>query len=262
MLTFAAIVPHPPILIPRIGKNNLQKLKKTVQAFDILEEDLNQANPDTLIVISPHGEINFNAFTINTNQIYSANFEDFGDFQTKLSFKSDLGFINHLKGKNETKLPLQLILQENLDHGAAVPLYYLTRKVQDQRIVPINYSFLSYAKHLEFGELIKEAIFSTDKKYAIIASGDLSHRLSLQAPSGFSPSAKDFDKKLIQFLKKKSVQGILDLDPAVIEDAGECGLRSFLILLGAVKNMSYEFEVLSYESPFGVGYLVGEMKFA
>ena len=262
MLTFAAIVPHPPILIQRIGKNNLEKLKKTVHALDILEEDLNQANPDTLIVISPHGEINFNAFTINTNQIYSANFEDFGDFQTKLSFKSDLGFINHLKGKNETKLPLQLILQENLDHGAAVPLYYLTRKVPDRRIVPINYSFLNYAKHLEFGELIKEAIFSTDKKYAIIASGDLSHRLSLQAPAGFSPSAKDFDKKLIQLLKKKSVQGILDLDPAVIEDAGECGLRSFLILLGAVKNMSYEFEVLSYEAPFGVGYLVGEMKFS
>lgn len=262
MLNFAAIVPHPPILIPSIGKDNLKKLKKTIQALDILEADLNEANPDTLIVISPHGDINFNAFTINTNQTYTAGFENFGDFSTHLEFKADLGFINNLKGKNETKLPVQLISQENLDHGATVPLYYLTRKNQDRRIVPINYSFLNYNKHLEFGAMIKETIFSQEKRCAIIASGDLSHRLSLQAPAGFSPSAKDFDKKLIQLLKKKSVQGILDLDPAVIEDAGECGLRSFLILLGAIKNMNYEFEVLSYEAPFGVGYLVGEVKFA
>ncbi|NQT49347.1 AmmeMemoRadiSam system protein B [Candidatus Kuenenbacteria bacterium] len=262
MLTFAAIVPHPPVLIPSIGKENIDKLKKTISALDILEEELNQANPDTIIVISPHGEINFEAFTVNTNEKYTARFENFGDFTTKLEFKSDLGFINQLKATNETKLPVQLISQENLDHGVSVPLYYLTRKNQDRRIVPINYSFLNFNKHLEFGELIKEAIFSSDKRVAIIASGDLSHKLSLRAPAGFSPHAKEFDKKLIQVLKKKSVQGILDMDPAFIEEAGECGLRSFLILLGAIKNMKYEFEVLSYEAPFGVGYLVGEFKFA
>ena len=33
-----------------------------------------------------------------------------------------------------------------------------------------------------------------------------------------------------------------------------------MILLGAIKNMNYDFEVLSYEAPFGVGYLVGEFR--
>ena len=261
MLVFSAIVPQPPILIPSIGKENIKKLKKTIHALDILEQDLNDAKPDTLIVITPHGDINFDAFTINTNQKYTATFEKFGEFSTKQEFKSDLGFINQLKGANEVELPIQLISESTLDHGASVPLYYLTRKNPDYRIVPMTYSFLNFQKHIEFGEVLKEAIYSSDKKYAIIASGDLSHRLSMQAPAGFSPKAKEFDKKLIQLLKKKSVEGILNMEPAFIEEAGECGLRSFLIMLGAIKNMSYDFEVLSYEAPFGVGYLVGSVKF-
>ncbi|MBU1131932.1 AmmeMemoRadiSam system protein B [Patescibacteria group bacterium] len=261
MLVFCAIVPHPPLLIPSIGKENMAKLDKTINAFNILEEDLNQAAPDTIIVISPHGEISFDSFTINTHQNYIARFEKFGDFSTEMKFKADLQFINELKSKTETKLPVQLISDENLDHGASIPLYYLTRKNASRRIVPINYSYQSNQKHIEFGEAIKEAVFSLDKRCAIIASGDLSHRLSMNAPAGFSPKAKEFDKKIIQFLKKKNVDGIMNMESDLVDDAAECGLRSILILLGAIKKMNYEFEVLSYESPFGVGYLVAEAKF-
>ncbi|MBI5077263.1 AmmeMemoRadiSam system protein B [Candidatus Falkowbacteria bacterium] len=262
MLVFSAIVPHPPILIPNVGKENLDKLKKTISALEILENDLLAARPDMAIIISPHGEINFNAFTINTNQIYKADFRNFGDFATKLQFKPDLEFINALRGKNETTSPMKLISSERLDHGSAVPLYYLLRRLPKTNIVPINYCFLSYEKHLEFGAMIKETIFSSDKRCALIASGDLSHRLSLRAPAGFSPQAKEFDKKLMQLLKKKNADAILNLDPKLIEEAGECGLRSILILLGAIKEMNFEFEILSYEAPFGVGYLVGEFRFA
>lgn len=260
MLVFAGVVPHPPLLIPSIGKENIEKLKKTIRAFDLLEEELNQANPDTIVVISPHGDINSKAFTINTKQSYTANFNNFGDFSTKLEFKSDLNFIMRLKSQYESSLPIQLVSDENLDHGVSVPLYYLCRKNPNRRVVPITYSLLSYEKHLEFGRILKEAIFSMDKKYAIIASGDLSHKLSMQAPAGFSPQAKEFDKKIIQLLKKKNIDSILNLDLNVIEEAAECGLRAYLVLLGAIKNMNYEFEVLSYEAPFGVGYLVGQMK--
>ena len=260
MLVFAGVVPHPPLLIPTIGKENIEKLQKTIKAFDILEEDLNEADPDTIIVISPHGELSPDNFIINTNENYVSNFHDFGDFSTELEFKSDLQFINQLKSQNETTLPIQLTYDENLDHGVAVPLYYLTRKNKNRRIVPINYCFSSYEQQVEFGEALKEACFSLDKKYAIIASGDLSHKLSKNAPSGFSPKAKEFDKKLIQALKKKNIDSLINMDQALIEEAAECGLRSILVLMGAIKNMNYDFQVLSYESPFGVGYLVGEVK--
>jgi len=260
-LVFAAICPHPPIIIPKIGKENIEQVQKTIDSLKELNEKLLEIKPETIITISPHGEFFPDAFNINTNAIYEANFEQFGDFSTKLSFKPDLEFINRFKEQVETKIPVFLTQHENLDHGSAVPLYYLTQGLENVKIVPINYCLLNYEKHLEFGEELKEAIFSTEKKIAVIASGDLSHRLSMNAPAGFSKRGKEFDKKLIKLLKEKKTDNILNMDPQLIEEAGECGLRSILILLGVVKKMNYEFEVLSYEAPFGVGYLVGKYSF-
>ena len=45
----------------------------------------------------------------------------------------------------------------------------------------------------------------------------------------------------------------------MIEEAGECGLRSLYILLGSMEGNNMSGELLSYEGPFGVGY--GVMKF-
>lgn len=261
MLTFCAIMPHPPILIPSVGKNNTEKLDKTQKAVDILESEFIKTEPETVIIISPHGDIYPDAFTINTMPLYEANFEQFGDFETKINYQGDLGFINRFKEQVETQLALNLKSMPVLDHGTSIPLYFLSRKYKNFKIVPINYSLLSFEKHLEFGEQLKEAIMREDKKIAVIASGDLSHRLSKNAPAGFSANAKNFDKEVVKFLKQKKVENILNMDKDLIEKAGECGLRSILILLGIIKNMNYEFQVLSYESPFGVGHLVGEFKF-
>jgi len=61
-------------------------------------------------------------------------------------------------------------------------------------------------------------------------------------------------------LEKKDVKGILNIDPHLVEEAGECGYRSIIILLGALSGLSWQPEILSYEGPFGVGYLVINFK--
>lgn len=45
-------------------------------------------------------------------------------------------------------------------------------------------------------------------------------------------------------------------------EAGECGLRSFSFLLGILEEskINWKPEVLSYEGPFGVGYLVANFR--
>ena len=40
----------------------------------------------------------------------------------------------------------------------------------------------------------------------------------------------------------------------MVENAGECGLRSIFIMLGAMEGEEVKGKVLSYEGPFGVGY--------
>ena len=63
-LVFAAITPHPPILIPTIGKDKLEALEKTKTALEQLEQDLYITKPDLIFIISPHTGAFKNTFTI------------------------------------------------------------------------------------------------------------------------------------------------------------------------------------------------------
>ncbi|MEI6627387.1 MAG: class III extradiol dioxygenase subunit B-like domain-containing protein, partial [bacterium] len=181
-LVFAAIVPHPPVLIPNIGKENINKLSKTNEALKTLEQDLYASKPDIILVISPHGEIQSKAFTINLSNKYTANFESFGDFATKLNFKGDTTLITTSKESISGKFALNIISEPNLDHGTSIPLFCLTQHIEDARIIPIYFSMLDNLTHVEFGKALKEIILSTDKRIAILASGDLSHCVTKKAP--------------------------------------------------------------------------------
>ena len=221
-----------------------------------LEGELYSKKPETIIVISPHGNLMSEAFTINHSPTLKGNFEDFGDLETSLEFKNDLGLAYQIREFAETKVPLILTTEESLDHGALVPLFYLTQHLKDIAVIPMGYSMLNRQTHFELGKYIREVLNKTSKRVALIASGDLSHRLTNDAPAGYSQEGQKFDKKIVELIKNKKFGEIINLDEKLVEEAGECGYRSMLILLGAISEINYQPEVLSYEGPFGVGYLV------
>lgn len=258
MLVFSAIVPHPPLLIPNIGKDEIKKIEKTKQAMEQLEQDLYLSKPDIIVVISPHGSLFTDAFSINAHTHFVSDFEQFGDLTTKLEWAgADLLAAKTKQKVKEGQVPLQLTSQERLDHGSTIPLHYLTNHLPNVKVLPVGYSELDSKAHLKFGEMLKEVIMTSDKRIAVIASGDLSHGLTTDAPAGFLKTGQEFDNKLIELLENKNTTGIANMDDKFVEDAAECGYRSILILLGILKNMDYNFKNYSYESPFGVGYLVG-----
>lgn len=259
-IVFSAITPHAPILIPAIGKENLDKLQKTSESFKKLEEDLYASKAETLIIISPHGLIQGESFTMNLNPEFEIQFEDFGDFVTNQKLKGDVGLAYKIRESLETKAPLQLISEEKLDHGCGVPIHLLTQHLPKIKILPIYYSGLSLESHFEFGMLLKKELIKHKEKIAIIASGDLSHRLTKDAPGGYSPKGPKFDKKLIDLIREKKIGEIVELDNNLISQAGECGLKSIIILLGILNEVNYKPEILSYEGPFGVGYLTANFK--
>ena len=258
-LVFGAICPHPPVLIPSVGKANLEKLQQTQAAMDRLEQELYSAKPDTIIIISPHGALLKEAYTINHSPKLAAGFQDFGDLATKLEFKNDIGLAYQIRESIETEAPVSLTTESRLDYGASIPLFYLTRHLKDVGIIPIGYSMLTLTKHLQFGEKIREILNLTNKRVAMIASADLSHRLTKDAPAGYSKYGAEFDKLLVDLIRQKQTGRILKLDKKLIKEAGECGLKSILILLGAFSEINYRPEILSYEGPFGVGYLVANL---
>jgi len=143
-----------------------------------------------------------------------------------------------------------------MDHGLMVPLYFLKKAGVDLPLVPVSITFLSLEEHYAFGKAIAEAARKLGRKIAVVASGDLSHRLMRGAPAGYDPRGREFDARVKELVENADVRGFLDLDLEFIERAGECGLRPIVILLGAFDGYNFKPEVLSYEGPFGVGYMV------
>jgi len=259
-LIFGAISPHPPLLIPNIGGKNIKQISATKNALTELEQDLYASKPDTLLIISPHGSMSAENFLLNVSAKYNLQFREFGDLATKKQFSGDVQIASHLQEAIEDQeIPIGLVNQPELDHGTGVPLYFLAEHLPDIKILPISFSLLDLETHWRFGQAISQEIAKSEKRIAVIASGDLSHRLNEGAPAGYSPQGKKFDQKIIELVKNQDGQGLLNLDPTMVEEAGECGLRSIIILLAIFADKNYQSKVLSYEGPFGVGYLVSSL---
>lgn len=261
-IVFAALTPHPPVLIPEIGKAHTKKLAKTAAAFHTLEHELYAAKPESLVLISPHGTVLADDFTINLNADYTIGFKEFGDFSVALNFKSDYLTIQEMRSVDEGqhRIPIVLASQQELDHGFGVPLFFLTSHLKQVPIIPITYSALGIDEHVQFGEFLHQQLSRIEKRFAVIASGDLSHRLTKGAPGGYSAQAARFDKKVIDSLKKNDLTAITKIDKKIATEAGECGWRALAILAGVVQSMNVTIDVLSYEKPFGVGYAVAHVK--
>lgn len=259
-LVFAAITPHPPILIPAIGKENASQLFATADAFRKLEEIIYVSKVETILIISPHGLVQSDSFSMNLTPEFNADFSEFGDLATKFTVKGDVGLAHRIRENLETKAALQLISQPKLDYGSAIPLFLLAQKLPQIKIIPLYYSGADLESHFIFGQLLKRELIFARNRIAVIASGDLSHRLTKNAPAGYSPKAAKFDQKLIDLLQKNQAEEILRLNNQQILDACECGLKSIAILLGILDGIKHEPQKLSYEAPFGVGYLVMNFK--
>ncbi|OGH91769.1 MAG: AmmeMemoRadiSam system protein B [Candidatus Magasanikbacteria bacterium RIFOXYD2_FULL_39_9] len=255
-LVFAGITPHPPLLIPSIGQGSIKKLEKTKLALEQMEKDLYTAHPEILIIISPHGHSFKDAFTLNINPDYQTDLRAFGDLATKVKFHGDTSLSTSIReAASKEHIPTTMISEPNLDHGASVPLVYLTPHLKNLKIIPIGFCDLDFKTHLNFGAMIKEKIADTNKRVAVIASGDLSHALITDAPAGYSAAGPEFDNKIQELLASHNLAGMLQLDKTLVTDAAECGFRSFLILMGVLQGVRATYKSYAYESPFGVGYL-------
>ena len=260
-LVFSCIAAHTPLLMPTIGKEGLAVIEKTQKAMQQLEQELYVAQPETIIVISPHGDSLPDAVSINLNNKYVTNFEEFGDLVTKLEWKSEIMLIDRIREDFKDKhLPLVLGSSEFIDYGSAIPLYYLTQHLPAIRVVPLITSQLDMKTHYNFGKELKDEILSSTKRIAVIASADLSHRVGENSPEGLSPKGVAFDEKIQSLIAKPHPIEILDIDDAWATEAQACGAKVLATLCGLMDDVRHEPKILSYEKPFGVGYLVARMK--
>jgi MEMO1 family protein len=257
MLTLGAIVPHSPLLVPNIGKEKRDLLANTLRAYREVEERMYTAGIETLVIISPHARSFSDAFAANLSPSYRGSLADFGDHETTASADCDLALIDELRTdiRDQKMSPLALTTCADLDFATTIPLLLLTRHLKTFGLVPISPSNLSPRAHADFGAALRKTIDRTTKRVAVIASADLSHKLEARSPEGASVEGPAFDATIRNKTQTGDLDAIVAMDAEAVESAGQCGYRPILMLLGCFSGIRVETTELSYESPFGVGYL-------
>ena len=260
-IVFSGIAPHPPIMVPEVGGESSAEVRGSINAMAELTKRLIASGAETVVLISPHAPLEPYAFVAYTGPLLHADFANFRAPGVQFEASLDEELLNAITkaGAREDYEVVTLESRQNLDHGTAVPLYFLLHNGWTGRVVALGYSFLSNEDHLRFGSCIGKAINQTGRSVAIVASGDLSHRLKPDAPAGYNPTAYIFDDEVVDALRCNSPERIITMDQTLRRLAGECGYRSMLVALGATREQPLACEVLHYEAPFGVGYLVAQL---
>ncbi|MFZ7104448.1 MAG: AmmeMemoRadiSam system protein A [Peptococcaceae bacterium] len=269
MLQMVALCPHPAIIIPEIGKEELNQVTRTVNAMSELSMEIKKLDPELIIFITPHGAVFRDAITIPKLDNIAGSFRKFGaDISLRRKIAGGFRRILLQEARQIEAVVVELdsvdahnySVKLELDHGILVPLYYLNKAGVDTPILPINMGMLPYYQLYEFGMCLQKAIAGENKKAVVIISGDFSHRLTPDAPAGFDPQGKVFDEIVVQSIAEGDVLRLFNIDHKIINKAGECGLRPLVMGLGALDGFAIRSKVYSYEGPFGVGYLVAEIR--
>jgi len=247
-------------LAPEIKTGEEKRLQKTEQALKALASSLRKVPPETIVVISSRGPMRYDKFTINFESSFQGDFVDFGGDNYSYNFRNDTQLSRKiLRYFRKKHSPMDIIRETKLDYGSLIPLIYLTRNLNPKpKIILLTYTATDWDLQFKIGKQLGTVLEESNKSIALIASIHLSNRLSDDAPAGFSPYGAKFDSALINLLEDNAVLKIKALNPEFCEEAGVDGLQAILMILGAIAHTKHSFHQLSYESPLGVGYLVGE----
>lgn len=265
MITYGVLSPHPPVLIKEIGGDRCQELQATLETMHGVSRELLASEPECIVFLTPHGNVFQDCITYLSEEL-EGDLGDFGQRNIRTSLPNDLELLESIAGLAADK-GLEFIgispeiarrhnLNARLDHGILVPLYFLRQAGMGEiPIVAISIGLLDNHELYQFGQLIQEACNRLGRRAAIVASGDMSHALKEEGPYRFDPAGPRFDQSIKEALSARDFAAILQISPQLRENARECGYPSLLILLGAMDGYKPEKILLSYEGPFGVGYL-------
>ena len=257
MFVGAGLSPHPPIIIPEVGGEELRTADRTVTGMRAWARETALANPETLVFISPHAPFLQGALGWLSGLELTGSFAAFEApgvaFRAKMDRDLALSIAAEAAGEGVKVVEVNT---RSLDHGVMVPLYYLQEAGVSADLVVFGISLLPPERHFRFGQALARAFARSPRRVSLIASGDMSHRLQPGAPAGYDPQGQVFDQLILDSLTGMDTDRIMGIPEVLADRAGECGLRPIIMLLGALSDFDVESKIYSYEGPFGVGYLV------
>ena len=130
-------MPHPPIVIPDIGKGEEKKIESTSLACNKIGKEIADLKPETIVIITPHATMFSDAIAISDEERISGDLSQFRCTNIKMEIQIDkefnikLGTACHLEGIPSVLVTTDLLKRYNvdyeLDHGTIVPLYFINK---------------------------------------------------------------------------------------------------------------------------------------
>ena len=255
-LKAAFMLPHPPLIVSEIGKGREEDIIKTKTSYEKVTEEIENINPDTIIISSPHTKTYSDGFYISKGDSLTGTFENFGAKQVSFKEEIDNELVEEIEKCNDENYKILYETRDDieLDHGTMVPLYFIRKRNIKARIIVVGLSGLPLIEHYRFGMLLQKAINNSNKRVVYIASGDLSHKLQTYGPYGYAKEGPEYDKQIMEVCGKAKFLELLKFKPEFLEKAAECGHRSFTIMAGTFDKLNVDSKEYSHEDITGVGY--------
>lgn len=253
----AFMVPHPPMIVPSVGRGSETQIRKTTEAYEAAAEEIAALKPDTIVITSPHAAMYADYFSISSGKGAKGSFASFGAPQTAFAESYDTELVGEIALLADARdFPAGTLgnREKTLDHGTMVPLWFIRRHYTEGKIVRIGLSGLSLADHYALGMMIREAADRLNRRTVFVASGDLSHKLQEYGPYGYAPEGPQYDERIMDTCGRAAFGELLRFDEDFCDKAAECGHRSFVIMAGALDGMDVKARAYSHEDITGVGY--------
>ena len=239
------MVPHPPMIVPAVGRGSEEQIEATIQAYEKAALDIAELKPETIIISSPHSIMYHDYFHISPGKGASGSFRNFRAPEVKFDETYDTELVREICAIAEAEsFPAGTLGErdKSLDHGTMVPLYFIRKYYTEGKIIRIGLSGQPLEDHYRLGQIVRDAAEYLGRRVVWVASGDLSHKLQEYGPYGFAPEGPEYDRKLMEACSAGDFGALLEFSESFCDKAAECGHRSFVVMAGALDGRSVEAE--------------------
>lgn len=269
-MVFACIAPHGGEVIPELAGDMLERTAATRQAMEELGRRMSATQPETVVVITPHGVRVADAVCVMATERAIGMLEaeqGRGRVDVNMAVDTEIGHLIARQAVNAHRVPTVTAIYgasagdscyTPLDWGALVPLWFLGARWPTQpRVISITPSrTLTLRQLYDFGTAIVEAAEQVGRDIALVASADWGHAHAADGPYGFDPASAEFDAMVVDVVRDGSLDRLLATDLDFADRAKVDGLWQAVMLAGALKHTPMRGELLSYEAPSYFGMLV------
>lgn len=250
MLSYAAHIPHSPLLLPQISRGKFRQFKKMSQAVVRIRQDVADRGCETLVLIGPHPSPH-EAHFLNVAPRFSISFETYANFSFRSTCAGDTVTAYRIRRDIDSVYPVRTITRESLDGPTAAAAAQLVLPGHALSVLPVSASGAASLSQLhDFGKKLRDVLEGMAAKTAVVSLGDFSRTASKNREQG-----RSLDRLLIQAVQEHNADAVTGCSTKETETFALAALRPLSILLGLLDGVRHEADILNYEQKYGVGML-------